>query len=98
MQAVITSRADASRRVRAENPISLEQAAAVFPRGDRWRSVSIASLIRWIVAGRGKVRLDAVRIRGQWHTSVAAITRFVGELDRRDTSSADTAHAVVPSA
>lgn len=77
------SRAEGAARVRQECPINLIQAASVFPRGEHWKSVSVKSLRRWIIGGKAGVRLDSVRIRGELHTSVAAIGRFVAALESR---------------
>ena len=80
-------RAQAAARVRLENPIDLLTAANVFPRGERWKSISVGSLLRWIVAGKAGVRLEAVRIRGKWHTSIPAMGRFCEAVKAREASS-----------
>ncbi len=64
-------------RIRTENPIDLETAAKVFPRGDLFRSVSIRTVFRWLIGGKKGVKLEGVRIAGKWFTSVEAIGRFV---------------------
>jgi hypothetical protein len=62
-------------RVRAEGLISLEAAAALFPTR-RGRPVTKLTVLRWILHGKRKVRLEAVRDRGEWRTSLAAVLRF----------------------
>lgn len=81
----MTTKTDASRaaiaaRVRAEGTITLQEAATLFPAPTPTPTghVSKATLLRWIVVGRGyyKVRLDGARVKGVWHTSVLACHRF----------------------
>lgn len=74
------SRAEGTARVRQEGPITLVHAASVFPRGERWKSVSVKSLRRWIIGGKSGIRLESCRVNGELHTSVAAIGRFVEAL------------------
>ncbi len=63
-------------RIRSENPVDLQKAASIFPRGDLFRSVSVRSVFRWIIGGKRGIKLEAVRIGGKWYTSVEAISRF----------------------
>ena len=79
MPEVISSRAAGAARVRQEGPIDLLTAAGLFPRGDRWRPMTARTLLRFIVSGKAGVRLDAVRVKGKWKTSIAAMSRFVAE-------------------
>lgn len=72
-----TQRKEGAARIRQETPISLETAATIFPRGKLWETVSIKSVRRWVIGGKAGVRLEAVRIKGELHTSVPAIKRFV---------------------
>jgi hypothetical protein len=69
-----------SRVIRSEDPVDLRTATTMLPRNARWRSVSIAAVIRWIVCGKRGVKLEAVRIGGKWRTSAAAVQRFVEAL------------------
>lgn len=83
----ISPRAAGAARVRQEGPIDLETAASLFPRGNRWKEVTVRMLLRMIVSGRYGVRLDAAEIKvkvdgkmkRRWHTSIAAMNRFVAE-------------------
>ena len=77
------SRAEGAARVRQESPITLIHAASVFPRGELWRTVSVKSLRRWIIGGKSGIRLESCRLRGELHTSVAAIGRFVEAIAAR---------------
>jgi len=81
--ATLSTRAAGAARVRDEVHITLLQAASVFPRGERWRSVSVKTLRRWAISGKAGVRLETRKFRGELHTSVAAIWRFVAELELR---------------
>jgi len=83
MSATIPSRAEGAARVRQEGPITLIHAASIFPRGNKWKTVSVKSLRRWIIGGKAGVRLEAMRIGGELHTSVAAIGRFVAAMESR---------------
>lgn len=71
------SRQGAAARVRTERPIDLATAARSFTLGERLAPLSVPTLLRWIIHGKRGVKLEAVRIRGRWHTSIAAMTRFV---------------------
>lgn len=68
-----SDRAAGRERVRQEGPMPLDEAAVLFGA----KSLSISTVIRWIVAGKGGVRLEATRVRGQYQTSRQAIERFV---------------------
>jgi Protein of unknown function (DUF1580) len=71
-QAKDGNRFESAGRVRREGPIPLDVAAESI------RSyASPASLLRWIINGASGVRLDGTRIGGKWHTSLAAIGRFM---------------------
>lgn len=68
--------------IQAEGPISLDDAVSVVKMHGH-SHCSIRSLMRWHVAGKaacgasGRVRLEAVRINGQLHTSHLAVIRFL---------------------
>lgn len=78
-----SDRAGGAARIREEHAITLLQAASVFPRGQRWRSVSVKTLRRWAISGKAGVRLETRKVRGELHTSIPAIWRFVAELELR---------------
>lgn len=81
MTVEVSTRAEARERVLAEGTISMTQAAELFPRphGRRkplaWRTVE-----RFCIGGKAGIRLDGARIKGEWHTSVPAIQRFLTAL------------------
>ena len=76
----------ATAQVRNETPIDLRTASTIFPRGNRWRSISISAVIRWIVGGKKGVKLEAIRIGSKWYTSVEAIHRFCEAVKAREKS------------
>jgi hypothetical protein len=66
----------------AETPLSLRQAAALFPINRNGRPVSVSCIFRWIAQGvrgpdGGVLRLEALRAGGRWITSREAVQRFV---------------------
>jgi hypothetical protein len=68
-----------------ESPLSLAQAAALFPSFRAGRPVHSATLTRWILRGvRGPngslVRLEAVRRPAGWLTSRESVQRFLVRL------------------
>jgi hypothetical protein len=73
----------ASRVIGSEDPVDLRTASTYFPNGPRWRSISLAAVIRWIVSGKRGVKLEAVRIRGKWRTSRSAVERFLARLEAK---------------
>lgn len=56
-------------RLRAEGLITLGDAA-------RMAGVSRSAVLRWLISGRQGRKLEAMRVRGEWHTSRAALERF----------------------
>lgn len=68
-----SQRAAGAARVRAEHQITVEEAQLLFPEGKR---PSLRTLVRWIVRGRGGVRLDAAKKNGSKVTSIEAVRRF----------------------
>ena len=75
------SRAGIPDRVRQEGPITLVAASYLVPARTPRGHASPATLQRWIISGKRKVKLEAVRIRGEWHTSIHAIGRFLAALN-----------------
>jgi len=70
------TRAEVAERVRAEGPVSLDQAAILIPARNARGHTSPATLLRWIINGKSGVRLEGARVKGKWHTSLAALQRF----------------------
>jgi hypothetical protein len=73
MTTTTTRRGAAALRVRAEGPIRLDDAARLVPAPNARGHVSPSTLLRWIIAGE----LDGARVRKVWHTSEAAVGRFL---------------------
>lgn len=71
------TRTDMAAKLRAEGLVSLSQAAALIPADNHKGHASPGSLLRWIVSGRRKIKLEACRERGEWWTSLAALNRFL---------------------
>jgi hypothetical protein len=66
-----------SARLKREGLIDLQEASTIARRCViRADSVSTASMVRWIIGGKSGVKLEAVRVKGNWHTSIGAIIRF----------------------
>jgi hypothetical protein len=63
-------------RVRAEGTVRLDQISHLVRADTRSGHVSVSTLLRWIVKGKRGVKLEAARIKGEWHTSLAALQRF----------------------
>src|SRR3954447_6398168 len=65
----------------SEPALTLSQAAKLVPSYRAGRATHVSRLVRWIVNGvradDGRVvRLEAMRLGGQWVTSAAALQRF----------------------
>ncbi len=73
-------------RIRSENPVDLQTAASIFPRGEMFRSVSVRAVFRWIIGGKKGVKLEGIRIGSRWYTSVEAISRFCERVRIREES------------
>ena len=71
-----STRSDMAATLRAEGLITLDQACRLFPADNAKGHVSPGSLVRWILDGKRRTKLEALRERGQWYTSLAALTRF----------------------
>jgi hypothetical protein len=72
--------ASVAERLLTEGLLSLVEASKLLPpvRGKR---VSTSSLFRWIVRGKGKIKLEGVRLHGSgWWTSKAALARFASAI------------------
>lgn len=76
MSSTRESRADISARIKAEGPVRLDHACHLIHADTPKGHVSPATLLRWIVSGKRGTKLEAARIKGEWHTSLAAIQRF----------------------
>jgi hypothetical protein len=68
-----------------ETTISLSQAARSLPPSRGGAPVSLACVLRWVLAGSRapdgqKVKLEAVRLGGRWITSIEALARFAERL------------------
>lgn len=77
-----TDTSELSINIRAEELLSLPQAARRFPSYRLGRPVNPATIWRWVTAGvklpgGRRVKLGAVRLSGRWLTSVEAIERFI---------------------
>ena len=71
-----TTREGIAAKLRAEGIVALDQACLLFPADNTKGHVAPGTMVRWIISGRRRVRLEATRIKGQWYTSLAALTRF----------------------
>src|SRR5918997_7046189 len=65
----------------SESALTLSQAAKLVPSYRAGRPTHVSRLVRWIVNGvrtdDGRVvKLEALRLGGQWVTSAAALQRF----------------------
>src|ERR671917_2663589 len=65
----------------SEPALTLSQAAKLVPSYRAGRSTHVSRLVRWIVNGvradDGRIiKLEAMRLGGQWVTSAAALQRF----------------------
>lgn len=68
-----------------EHLITIAEAAGKLPRV-RGAKTSPATITRWIIIGKGGIRLDGVRLTGKtWWTSMAAIARFAAQMSERAT-------------
>jgi hypothetical protein len=76
MSTILSPRAEIAARVRAEGPVSLDQACILIPARNPRGHASPATLLRWIISGKGGVKLEGARVKGHWHTSLAALQRF----------------------
>ena len=56
--------------------IPFVEAAKQLPRRRAGRATHASTIHRWRIRGLRGVRLEAVRIGGIWHTSIAALHRF----------------------
>ncbi len=74
--ATVSTRQAGAARVMDEYPIPVSQAATLIPANTHTGHASVTTLLRWIIRGKRGVRLDAAKIKGVWHTSLAAIERF----------------------
>lgn len=59
-----------------EKLMSLNQVARLIPSTRRGRVTHTSTLLRWIRRGSRGRKLDAVRIGGNWFTSIEAVGRF----------------------
>jgi hypothetical protein len=64
----------------AETLLPLSRAARVLPPSRRGKPVNVSTLFRWVTKGAKGVRLEAVRLGGQWFTSAEALRRFAARL------------------
>jgi hypothetical protein len=71
MHTITPSRAAIGARIRSEGPIPLDLAGTLFR-----VPASTGTLLRWIISGKARVRLEATRVGGKWHTSAGAVARF----------------------
>jgi Protein of unknown function (DUF1580) len=67
----------------AETLLPLSRAARVLPASRRGRPVNVSTLFRWVTKGTRGVRLEALRLGGQWFTSEEALRRFAARLTER---------------
>jgi hypothetical protein len=75
-----------------ERGLSLSEAAKLVPSSRRGKATHVSRLVRWISQGvkdgrGGVVRLEALRLGGQWVTSAEAIQRFAERLTPSDHTS-----------
>jgi hypothetical protein len=63
-------------QVAREKLVSFSQLARQLPSQRRGRPVHISTVHRWRHPGLRGVRLEAIRIGGNWHTSWEAFQRF----------------------
>jgi hypothetical protein len=76
-----------------EKAISLHEAAKLVPSSRRGKATHISRLIRWIVNGAkatdgSVVKLEALRLGGQWVTTGEALQRFAERLTSESEPSA----------
>jgi hypothetical protein len=60
----------------AETPISMQEAVKLLPRRENGKTVSIQTIIRWIMAGHHGVFLEGNRFGGAICTSAESLRRF----------------------
>jgi hypothetical protein len=70
--------------LRAEQLITLEEAAALRPGGRGGRPTHRSTVYRWIGTGVRGVRLEGLRLGGRLYTSREALQRFADRLTRSD--------------
>jgi hypothetical protein len=66
-----------------ETLLSISQAARLLPPGREGKPVHPSTVLRWILAGSGGVRLEARRMGSRWVTSREALDRFSAALTAR---------------
>jgi hypothetical protein len=72
--------ADTVARLLAEGPLPVSRAAGLVP-STRGRKRHASTLVRWIVSGKGGLRLEGFKDpTGAWFTSAPALSRFLAAL------------------
>lgn len=66
--------------IQQEQLVSFRELARALPRRRRDRPLHISTVHRWRSRGLNGVRLEAVRVGGQWNTSWEAFRRFCDRL------------------
>ncbi len=66
--------------IQREQLISFHELARALPRRRRDRPLHISTVHRWRSRGLNGIRLEAVRVGGQWNTSWDAFRRFCDRL------------------
>jgi hypothetical protein len=62
----------------------LSEACLLVPAPTPSGHAGASTLHRWILAGRGGVKLEACRVKGKLQTSAAAVGRFLNAVADRD--------------
>ena len=66
--------------IQQEQLIAFRELARALPRRRKGRPLHVSTVHRWRSRGLNGVRLEAVRVGGQWNTSWEAFRRFCDRL------------------
>lgn len=69
-----------------ERLLTFAELARSLPRRRGDRPVHVATIHRWRSRGLRRIRLEAIRVGGAWHTSREAFCRFVHRLTAQATA------------
>lgn len=72
-----------AKRLAREDLLPVAHAARLIPTGTDRGHASASALVRWIIAGKGGVYLDGVRLGRGWLTSREALMRFAAGVSAR---------------
>lgn len=72
-----------------ETRLGMTEAARLIPSKKQGKPTHVSTVKRWILRGSRGVRLEGIRVGGQWITSREALERFSAALTARYLPSAD---------